>query len=162
MSEFTPITTQEAFDAAISDRIKRERETMARKYGDYDDLKSRAAEYEKQIGDLTKAAEDNAKKYAGFDKTLAELNAKVKSYESGSVKTRIAHELGLPYELAGRLSGETEDDIRKDAAALSKALAATKPGPTVPPLRSTEPAGGDSKRAALRTLTNQLTNQTTD
>lgn len=154
MPEFTPITTQEAFDAAISEHLKRERETMSKRYSDYDDLKAKAAEYEKRIGELTKVAEDNVKKYAGYDKTLAEMSAKIKDYETGSVKTRIAHELGLPYELAGRLAGENEEAIRKDAEAFSKVLGAAKPA--APPLRTTEPAGSDNKRAALRTLTNQL------
>ena len=40
MAEFVPITTQEAFDAAIGERLKRERESIAKKYGDYDDLKT--------------------------------------------------------------------------------------------------------------------------
>ena len=35
MSEFKPIETQEQFDAAVSDRIKRERETLSRKYENY-------------------------------------------------------------------------------------------------------------------------------
>ena len=108
MEEFKPITTQAEFDAAIGERLKRERETLSKKYGDYDDLKTKVADYEKQIGQLTRAAEDAAKKYAGHDKELADLQAKVKGYETDSVKTRIAHEAGLPYELAGRLTGEDE------------------------------------------------------
>ena len=122
MAEFTPITTQAEFDAAIGERLKRERETLSKKYGDYEDLKNKVADYEKQIGQMSKAAKESAEKYAGYDKTLAELQAKVKDYETDSVKTRIAHETGLPYELAGRLTGEDEAAIRKDAEALSKLL----------------------------------------
>lgn len=119
MEEFKPITTQDEFDAVIGERLKRERETLAKKYGDYDDLKNKVADYEKQIGQMTRAAEDSAKKYAGYEKDLADLQAKVKGYETASVKTRIAHETGLPYELAERLRGEEEADIRKDAEALA-------------------------------------------
>lgn len=158
MEEFTPITTQEQFNAAISERLKRERETLARKYGDYDDLKKKVADYEKQIGDLTRAANDAAAKYAGYDEQLAQLQAKVTGYETASVKTRIAHETGLPYELAGRLSGDTEEDIRKDAESLSKLLGQSQGGRrSAPPLRDTEPAGnGTDKKAALRALGAQL------
>ncbi|MEA4965392.1 MAG: DUF4355 domain-containing protein [Oscillospiraceae bacterium] len=152
----TPITTQEQLDTLIGERIKRERDTVAKKYGDYDDLKTKAADYEKQIGDLSKTIEDSGKKYAGYDQTIADLTAKVKGYETSSVKMRIAHETGIPYELATRLSGETEDDIRKDAEALSKLVG--KPN-QAPPLKSTEPAGGDTKTAALRTLAQTLTNK---
>lgn len=153
MAEFVPITTQEQFDAAIGERLKRERETTARRYGDYDELKGRVAEYEKQIGELTRGAEEAAKKYAGYDKTVADLQAKVKGYETASVKTRIAHETGLPYELAARLSGETEDEIRTDAAALSELLGRSR-GPA--PLRSTEPADLDPKKAALTQMLHKL------
>lgn len=155
MAEFTPITTQAEFDAAIGERLKRERESMARKYGDYDDLKVKAAGYEQQIGEMTKAANEAAQKYAGFDQQLAELQAKVKGYETASVKTRIAHEAGLPYELADRLSGDDEDAIRKDAEALSKLLGDRKPSRT-PPLRDNEPPEKDGKRAAMKTLLTKI------
>lgn len=157
MAEFTPITTQEQFDAAIGERLGRERETISKKYGDYDDLKSKNSAYEKQIGDLNRSMEEQSKKYAGYDQQLADLQTKVKGYESHSVKTRIAHETGIPYELVDRLSGETEDDIRKDAEALAKFVGKNDAPPA--PLRSTEPAGTDSKHAALRALTTQLTNK---
>lgn len=153
MEEFKPITTQAEFDAAIGERLKRERETLAKKYGDYDDLKTKVGDYEKQIAQMSKAAKESAEKYAGYDKNLAELQAKVKGYETDSVKTRIAHETGLPYELAGRLTGEDEAAIRKDAEALSKLLDGQKH--KTPPLRDSEPAG-DGKAAAMRAFGAQL------
>lgn len=156
MAEFIAITTQEQFDAAIGERIKRERETLTKKYADYDELKEKATGYEKQIGDLNKTIEDNSKKYAGYDEELATLQGKVKGYETSSVKMRIAHDVGIPYELSGRLSGETEDDIRKDAESLAKLIASNRPGV---PLRTTEPAGADNKTAALRAFTEKLTNK---
>ena len=153
MADFKPITTQEEFDAAIGDRIKRERESMAKKYGDYDDLKKRVAEQETQIGDLTKERDDNAKKYAGYDKTVADLQAQVKGYETSSVKMRIAHETGIPYEMAGRLSGETEEDIRKDAAILARFV--TK-GKYTAPLKGDGPDGESAERASMRQMLQNL------
>ncbi len=152
--EFTAIATQEQFDAAIGERLKRERETLAKKYGDYDELKTKIIGYEKQIGEMSKNAADASKRYAGYDKTLAELQSKIKGYESASLKARIAHEVGLSYELAGRLSGDDEDSIRKDAEAISQLIGRQKH--KAPPLRSTEPEGLDDKKATLRTLTTQL------
>lgn len=157
MADFAPITTQEQFDAAVSERIKRERETLEKKYGDYGDLKTKVSSYEKQIGDLSKSIEDSAKKYSGYDKTLSELQNTVKGYETSSVKMRIAHETGIPYELADRLSGETEGDIRKDAESLSKLIG--KSTQSAPPLKDNEPAGGNAKAAALKTLAHNLTNK---
>lgn len=149
MADFKPITTQEEFDAAIGERIKRERESMAKKYGDYDDLKKRVADQETQIGTLTRERDDNAKKYAGYDKTMADLQAKVKGYETSSVKMRIAHETGIPYEMAARLSSETEEDIRKDAAVVARFVTKSK---YTGPLKSDGPDGESAERASMRQM----------
>lgn len=153
MADFTPITTQEEFNAAIGERIKREKETISQKYSDYEDLKNKTTEYEKQIGELNRAIEDSGKKYADYDTKLADLQSKVSEYESSSVKTRIAHEVGIPYELAGRLSGKTEDEIRKDAESLSKLIGTQHAAP----LKSTETAVEDPKKSALKNLAKNLT-----
>lgn len=151
MAEFTPITTQEQFEAAMKDRMDR----YAKKFEGYtspDDLAKIKSDYDGQIATLTKAAEDNAKKYAGYDKELAERDAKIKGYERASIKTRIAHEVGLPYELSGRLSGETEDDIRKDAEALVGLIGK---GHQITPLASSETAE-DKVKTAVKQLSEKL------
>lgn len=153
MADFKPITTQEEFDAAIGEHIKRERESMAKKYGDYDDLRKRVADQETQIGALTRERDDNAKKYAGYDKTVADLQAQVKGYETSSVKMRIAHENGIPYEMAARLSGETEEDIRKDAAVMARFV--TK-GKYTGPLKGDGPEGESAERASMRQMLQNL------
>lgn len=154
MAEFTPITTQEQFDAAIGERLKREREALAKKYGDYDELRAKTADQEKQIGELTRSLTESSEKYAGYDKTLAELQAKLKGYETDSVKTRIALEAGLPYTMASRLCGESEEDIRADARSLASLMGT---GHTeAAPLHTGEPAGSSAKRDALRALNVQL------
>ena len=85
---FEPITTQEAFEAAVADRLA--------PYADYNDLK---AQNEALAGQV------------------AELNTRCQTYETDALKTRVAHEVGLPFDLAGRLTGSKEEDIRKDAHA---------------------------------------------
>lgn len=74
------------------------------------------------------------------------------AFEMSELKTRIAHEVGIPFDLSQRLTGENEDAIRKDAQSLAKLL---KPQTPKSPPRSTEPAGG-SRRDALRAFTNDL------
>ena len=44
-----------------------------------------------------------------------EYEGKIAKYESDSVKTRIANEMGLPSSIASRLKGSNEEEIRKDA-----------------------------------------------
>lgn len=149
MAGFEAITTQEQLDAVIKDRLERERKTLTEKYSDYDDLKEKVSDYEKQIGDLNKSIKDNEKKYADYDQQLSALQTKVKGYESDSVKTRIAHEAGIPYELASRLTGEDENSIRKDAETVAKLF---KTGQQPAPLKSTEPGDVDGKRAAMKNV----------
>jgi len=96
---FEIIDTQEKFDAAISERLRRERETVGKKYADYDDLKQKVTEYEQRLGAMTKQAEEDAKKYQGYDIKLADMQEKIKGYETASVKTRIAHEQAYPLNL---------------------------------------------------------------
>lgn len=119
MAEFTPITSQEQLDAVIAARLKRDRETQKK---DFDsqilERDAKIKEYEKQIGELGKQLESSGKK----DDTIKELEGKVKTYETASMRTRIAHEVGLPYELAGRLTGDDEESVRKDAEALNKLI----------------------------------------
>lgn len=153
MADFKPITTQEEFDAAIDERIRLERDSVAEKYADYDDLKKQIADQKTVIGTLTRERDDNAEKYAGYDKTVAELRSQVKGYEIRSVKMRIAHEAGIPYEMAARLSGETEEDIRKDAAALARFVRKDK---YIGPLKEDTPAEESTQRASLRQMLQNL------
>ena len=52
----------------------------------------------------------------------AKKDAMIKSYETNSVKMRIAHENGIPFELASKLSGDDEESIKKDAETMAKFL----------------------------------------
>ena len=167
MAEFTPINTQEEFDAAISSRLKRERESLTKSltqkfaedgYLSPDAVSELKAGYDKQIGELNTAIETANKKAAAYDKDIAEKDAAIKKYETASVKARIAHETGLPYELAGRLSGESEEDIRKDAQLLVKLVGDTNRRSD--PLSLGEPGGnghGNKADAAYKALAESLT-----
>lgn len=151
MAEFTPITTQDQLDSIIGDRIKRERNTVSKEFQtQLDEANAKITGYEKQISDLNKSIEESGKTNASHEKTIAEMQNKIKGYESASVKTRIAHEVGLPYEMAARLSGETEEDIRKDAEGLFKLMGHRR---TAPPLASTEHGvTKDEKKAAMKSV----------
>lgn len=148
MGEFEAITTQEAFDAAIGERIRRERETTAKKYEGYispEDHQKTIAEYETKLTDANTKLSEAETKEANHVKELADRDAKIKKYESDSVKTRIAHEVGIPFELSGRLSGDDEAAIRKDAETLLAAIGNTKP---TAPLATGEPSGTDLANSA--------------
>ena len=153
MAEFTPITSQEEFDNRISERLNRQKEALTKQYADYDDLKKKVSDYETQIGSLTKDAEEKAKAYAETDARIAEYETRIKGYESASLKTRVAHEIGLPYELASRLTGESEEDIRKDAEKLAQLVKKNQPSA---PLANPEAKPVDSIKASSREMLNSL------
>ena len=135
MSEFKPINTQEEFDAAIKDRLERERG----KFSDYETLKT-------QVGTLTTERDTAVQQ-------LSDANAKIKTYETNSVKMRIAQEKGLPAEMALRLTGETEEDIAKDADSMVQIFKATK---GAAPLFDNSASVGDNNDAALKQMLQNL------
>ncbi len=160
MSDFKPINSQEELDAVIKDRLARE----SKKYADYDELKKGASEKDEKIKTLEAQLKEQSGAVAKYaeqlkgaeekDKELEALKGQVKSHEINSLKYKIAHEEGLPYELSSRLSGEDEETIKKDAKALKAVLGnTTPPAPNV----SREPAGEvDTRRAALKTVLDGL------
>lgn len=150
MSEFTPITTQEEFDKAIGERLKRERETVRKEFAGYLSPEDEKKKYEGYLS--PESAREKYKDYLSPEEA-AKKDAKIKGYETSSVKMRIAHENKIPFELAERLNGESEEDIRKDAEIMAKYLNQQEGGA---PLASTEPAGVDNKRAAVRKMLSDL------
>ncbi len=148
MPEFKPIETQEALDAIIKDRIERAKKSAAdetaKKYEGWlspDDVK----QHTDHIASLTEKLKES-------DTKIADLTARNSAYEIASVKTKVAHEAGLPYELAERLSGSTEEEIRKDAGVLARF--AVHPQAT-PDFSSETPVGATSD-AAFRALAHDL------
>jgi len=153
MSEFKAIETQEQLDAIIGERIRRAESKAAEKYADYDSIKHQNDELTAQIADLTKQIKAKDEAISGNKEIVDNLNAKIKDYETRSVKTRIAHEVGLPYQLADKLSGEDEDAIREDA----KKMASFIKTPAAP-IGSVEPTHEDSDpvKSDMAALAKQL------
>ena len=162
---FEAITTQEQLDSIIGERLKRERETVEKKLresiekeyleksGDYEELKTKTDEYGRQIEGFNQTIKDNSEKIAGYEKSSGEMQAKLKKYEMDSMKMKIAHEAGIPFELASRLSGEDEAAIRKDAESISKFISKKK---TSAPLASADPEKLDSKQIAMKSMLDNL------
>ena len=149
MSEFKPITTQEEFDAAIKERLSREKA----KYSDYDQLKSRVTELETENVDLKSTIEANNQSKADADKQLEEMQSKIAGYETASLRTRVALQHGLPYDLADRLQGTDEESLKADAERLAGYM---KPKESIPPLKTNEPSLGDDKNSGWLELAREL------
>lgn len=134
MAEFKPITTQKEFDDAVDARLQQE----LAKYSDYDDLKKKNEGYEKTL--------------AANSKTITELQGKVKGYEVGAIKSKVARELGIPEGMAGRLSGETEEEIRKDAEGMAPFFSKTTPAAPLADTETTTKAKSENLRSMLQDL----------
>jgi len=122
--EFKVIETQDQLDAIIKTRLERNEKKITEsltaqfneKYNGWvspDDVKS----YTDKIEELTKASETSAQ-------TIADLTSKISTLETSRAKMDIAREIGLPIDIADRISGTTEEEMRADA---TKLLAFVKP-----------------------------------
>lgn len=133
--DFEPITTQEKLDELLAaERAKFEG------YASPENV----AEYEKRIKTLTDKA-------AKLEKTNAELDSANKAHELNALKNKVARESGLRYELADRLSGTTEEELRADAQKLAEYTAVTAP------LKSTEGSDGMAGvNGAYRSMLNDI------
>lgn len=160
MSEFKTIETQEEFDAAIKARLDRNTKTVTdevkKSYEGYISP-DEAKKLTEQVDTLTAQTEGLRQQLTEKDTSIADLTAKNKAYETASVKARIAREKGLPYELAERLSGESEEDIAADAESLAKFVSADRqPAPLYAP-QGTHGAEGKNEYAAAASLLDSLT-----
>ena len=149
MSEFKPITTQEEFDAAIKGRLSREKE----KYGDYDQLKSRVAELKTENVGLKSTIEATNQSKADADKQLEDLQNKIAGYEMASLRTRVALQHGLPYDLADRLQGTDEESFKADAERLVGYIKKSQP---VAPIRDSEPVLEKTENTLYKNLVQGL------
>lgn len=146
--EFKPIETQEQLNEIIKGRLERE----AKKHSEATaELQSNYDNVVKELDALKSTNAELTEKYAGTEATIADLTAKVKTYETDSVKTRICKEVGLPYEFKGRLQGSTEEEIRKDAEELVSIIPRNEA-----PIKSSEvvPTNNDERDAFKDMLKN--------
>lgn len=142
---FKTIETQEELDAIIEKRLKREREVTTKRFEGW----ISPEDHQKAIDSANKALDDYKEAHKGDEQTIADLTAKNKAYETASLKSRIAHEVGLSYDWISRISGEDEDSIRADAESLKKLVGTGAPLPT----KNTESGENlDPEKTALRSV----------
>lgn len=124
---FKTIETQEELDGIIRDRLER----AEKKYEGY--MSTEDVQKLKDTYEATAKAE--AEKYTDLEKERDGLLTKVKGYEVGMLKTKVALQNGLPVGATDFLSGETEEELTESAKKLATMFA-----PTVEPKKK-EPEG---------------------
>lgn len=155
MTEFTVIDTQEEFDKRISERLKRENEKFQNATSD---LRKEIENLKIQLGEKNQALEKRESDFQGLQKSLEEKDGLISRYEMAKLKTSIALQNGIPYDLADRLNGNDEAELLEDAKRLSGYINNNKP---VAPLKSVEPKGAkyEGTDAALLQLSKNIINK---
>ena len=116
---------------------------------DYEELKETNATLEEQLSGLQKELETSQEQLGSID----DLKKEVETYKLKDLKTNIAIQAGIPLELAGRLSGENEEEIKADA---EKIAGFVNKKPTLP-LKPTEPPAVDEEEQAYANIIDNLT-----
>lgn len=140
MSEFKVIETQEEFDRMIQKRLAQKEAEVSQRFEGYlapDDVKKLKTDYDGKLKQAQSDLEAMTKKVASHDQEVADLTARAVKAETSLLKGEVANKHGIPLELAGRLVGDTKEDLEKDAETFASFM-----GPkTAPPLRSNDPSG---------------------
>lgn len=154
MADFKAIETQEELDRIIQDRLSRQKESIEKQYADYETLKAEKQELETKAAAFQATIEETSASTKAHEQTLADLNAKIAGYETANLRTRIALQNGLPFDLADRLVGTDEDSIKADAERLAAFVGKQS---TPPPLKQAEPPLKDTPNSALRQMIKNMT-----
>lgn len=111
--------------------------------------------FEAQVGELQNNVTKLSEEKASWEGQQEKLNQQIKGYEMAALKAKVAHEAGLPYELASRLTGQDEKTLKSDAAALAGFI---KPVMPAQPLRTTEKGneGASPQTSAYKTLLEKM------
>ena len=126
MTEFKVIETQEQLNAIIKARLDREKE----KYADYDTLAEKIKKLETESSNLKQTISDKETSESTTVSKIAELEKDVTTWKQKSLKQQIAMKNGLPFDLADRLQGDSEESLNEDAerlASLVKVKTYTQP-----------------------------------
>lgn len=130
--EFKAINTQEEFDAAIKARLERNTKSVTEEVTKKFEGWLSKEEHDRQLSELNKQITGLTEQSEKDKRSIAELTEKNKAFETSAAKHKAAREAGLPFELAERLSGNTPDELKADAEALSKLMGSGNVGYTAP------------------------------
>lgn len=115
MTEFKAIETQEQLDAIIKSRLDREKA----KYSDYDTLAEKIKKLETENTSLKQTITDKETSESTTASRIADLEKDVTVWKQKSLKQQIAMKNGLPFDLADRLQGDSEESLNEDAERLA-------------------------------------------
>lgn len=148
--QFEAITSQEALDKIIGQRLAREKSKTAEQYADYDQLKADAAELAR-IRDGEKTELQKLQDQLAAEKAARE-HAEQQAAAAAAAQLRIdrATAKGLPPVLAKKLVGTTAEELDAEIDELLPLVAAPTGGPRPNPQQGVPSQGRGGSLAAGR------------
>ncbi len=149
--EFTPIESQEQFDAMVKERVERAKKSAAKEFEtqlkDLDSIKEQLTSKDEEItalkakiGDFESEKKTSEESINSMQKELSELKLK-------ALKTQIAMDNNLPTDMADRIKGDDEEAMRADAQKLASYV-----NRKVAPSFKTEEVPSDPAEAGFREM----------
>lgn len=139
--QFEPIETQEKLDSIVQDRLARAQKKFDEQLADVkksyegylspDEVTKLRTSFEDKGKESSDSINELNEKAKTLQEQLDQANAKVSKFEADALKTRVALMNGIPYELANKLEGATEEELTADAKKLAGFIA-SKPAPKSP------------------------------
>ena len=134
MSEFKVIETQEQLDEIIKKRLEREKS----KFADYDNLTEKVKKLEAGKLDLEKTIKTYKESEGTNLNRISELEKTVSSWEHKALQQKVAISHNLPFDLASRLVGDSEESLNEDAERLASLVNLSKSTQYTQPLADPE------------------------
>lgn len=154
--DFKPIETQEQFDEVIRERLVREN----KKYEGWtspDKLQEIKDGYEQNASKKFEgytSPEDLQTMKNNYESQLEIIRNENTSLKASQLRSKVANEFKLPAEMASRLQGTTEKELRTDAKTLAELVSTNKA--VVLPLHDGSTGGNAGKNAAIKELLSQF------
>lgn len=149
MSEFKAIETQEELDGIIRDRLARNTQKVTdeveKRFTGYispKDFATKTEDLNRKISDYEKAKTDS-------EDELSRLRSENNAYKVAALRDKAAREAGIPAELAGRITGATEEEMAADAKALAELIGRHTPQKAAPAFEAARTDISDDKYARL-------------
>lgn len=150
--DFTPIETQEQFDAMVKDRVERAKKSAAKEFEaqlkDLAQTKETLTAKDTEIGTLKAKISDLEREKETNGESFKSMQKELENVKLGALRQKIAIEEGLPLEMAARLNGEDEEALREDAKAVKGFIGAKH----VAPIFKNEGTPTDPKKEGYREL----------
>lgn len=132
MSDFKVIDSQEDFDLRIKDRLQRKEEQVRNEYEEIiENLKAENESLKSENSGLL----ENIDKVKEKDNEIESLKGQILGYEKSELRRKVALDNNIPYKLAERIKGETEEEMIQDAKSLASYFEEKE---MAPPLRNPE------------------------